>query len=264
MLSWFKKKTGPPDAALAIRRLIILKYQVVSGLATPPPDIFAEIMKSWSEEDRNSFVKETKARNNSMIQSLHQNGLWDEMTTEERKFMQDLPTVDMQQLVNASWLMESAACLLWALGYLDELPPYDSQADVDLLKLLPAESPQNLTKSATFRTSEEIVKARDVAELWHWRSRTRKLQQRGQFEGELPNGLSFEEIIRMTAEGAAGDGVLPKVIDNDFPAFGKPYREISEDEWSMATSIAMERHRAFNWLNGMATKNRWEETPTDT
>lgn len=264
MLSWFKKKSGPPDAASAIRRLLILKYLVISGQYTPPPDYLAQAMHSWSEDDRNKLKRDVKAITGSVIQLLRQYGLWGEMTRDERKFMQDLPAVNMQQYINVSWHMESAACLLWALGYIDELPPYDTQADVDLLKLLPEDAVQNLNKSAKLRPTEDIAQARDLAELWHWRSRTRKLQQPGQTISNFPEGLTFDEIVRITAEKAAEDGLLTKALGNDFPAFEKPYRDISEDEWSMSTSIAMERHRAFNWLNGMAPNNSWDETPTDT
>ena len=48
----------------------------------------------------------------------------------------------------------------------------------------------------------------------------------------------------------------------DFPAFGKAYRNLSEDEYEQATSIAMERHLALNWLCGYDSD--WDETPTDT
>ncbi len=48
----------------------------------------------------------------------------------------------------------------------------------------------------------------------------------------------------------------------DFPAFGKPYALISDEEWQIATSIAQERHAAFNWLCGYS--DDWDQVPTDT
>ena len=68
----------------------------------------------------------------------------------------------------------------------------------------------------------------------------------------------------MAAEKAASDGLFESPMGGDFSVFGRPYREISGEEWSQATSIAMERHRALNWLCGYAPANRWDETPTDT
>src|SRR5579871_4960160 len=61
-------------------------------------------------------------------------------------------------------------------------------------------------------------------------------------------------------------GRLPELSaydDGDFPAFGNPYWDISEEEYSIATSIAVERHQALNWICGRAPNNRWDETPTD-
>lgn len=67
----------------------------------------------------------------------------------------------------------------------------------------------------------------------------------------------------LSAERAESDGLFIS-IDGDFPAFGRAYSSISPEEWSIATSIAMERHKALNWLCGFAPGNRWDETPTDT
>ena len=80
----------------------------------------------------------------------------------------------------------------------------------------------------------------------------------------LPNGTPMAEIIRMTTEKAAEEGVFVQPIGGDFPVFGKAFCEVSENELSQLTSIAMERHKAFNWLCGYAPGNSWSETPTDT
>ncbi len=80
----------------------------------------------------------------------------------------------------------------------------------------------------------------------------------------LPDGTAITEVIRLTAVKAAEEGVFARAIENDFPAFGKAFRDVSEEELSRLTSIAMERHKAFNWLCGYAPENRWSETATDT
>ena len=81
---------------------------------------------------------------------------------------------------------------------------------------------------------------------------------------ELPGGMTVEQMLRLTSQKAADEGFIPRPIDGDFPALGKAYRDLSPTEFSIATSIAVERHRAFNWLCGYAPGNRWTETPTDT
>jgi hypothetical protein len=66
------------------------------------------------------------------------------------------------------------------------------------------------------------------------------------------------------APRAAAGGHIPAPIDEDFPAFGRAYRDLSPEQWSLANSIAVERHFALNWLCGHARGNRWSATPTDT
>ena len=41
-------------------------------------------------------------------------------------------TLSERQRVNVSWLMEGATCTMWALGCTASLPPFDTQAQLDL------------------------------------------------------------------------------------------------------------------------------------
>ncbi len=262
MFPWLKKKTGPPRSGDATKRVIIFKHLLVKGLATA---VYAENMKGWNEAERNEFISEVQRRSADQIARLRKSGLWNEMDQHERDFIQAGPTdVTGQGLVNVSWLADSAVCLLWALGYVSAVPPYDQESDPKLTNELPLDSVDVLVKKATLRPADTIMKQRDLAELWHWRSRTRQLQESGRMPTGLHGGKSIDQIIQMAAAKAAGDGAFPAPIGDDFPAFGKPYRELTSEEFSRATSIAMERHRAFNWLCGYAPGNRWADTPTDT
>ena len=71
-------------------------------------------------------------------------------------------------------------------------------------------------------------------------------------------------VVRVAAREAHKKGDIPTPVDGDFPAHAKAYRDLSDLERSQMMSIAMERHRALNWLCGFAPENRWDETPTDT
>ena len=51
-------------------------------------------------------------------------------------------------------------------------------------------------------------------------------------------------------------------IDDDSPAFGKTYRDLTDDEWSTMHSIATERLYALNWLCGYAAN--WDDVRCDT
>ena len=75
------------------------------------------------------------------------------------------------------------------------------------------------------------------------------------------DGMTFEGIIAMACAQAKEQGDF-EPIGGDFPVRGKAYRDLSEDEYNQATSIAMERHRALNWLCGYSTD--WDRVPTDT
>jgi hypothetical protein len=141
---------------------------------------------------------------------------------------------------------------------------YDTELSVERKKHLARLPEAILTGGHKLRASELIQKQRELAELWHWRSRTRRLQEEGRMPAELPGGMTMERILQLTSQKAADEGLIPPPIDGDFPAFGKAYRNLTPTESSIASSIAVERHRAFNWLCGYARGNRWAETPTDT
>jgi hypothetical protein len=264
MVSELEVNRTPPDASTVMKRVIVLKHIFVKALATPPPEYLAQCKERWSAAEWNDFVEGIRSQNTQQVERLRRSGLWNAMDQEERNFMAaGPPEVTQQALVDASWRVESLVCLLWALGYVSELLPYDQQGDPKLTNNLPLESVEVLIKKATLRPLTLIEKQRDLAELWHWRSRTRQLQESGH-DSKLPRNMTMENVLQLASARAAADGVIPAPIKNDFPAFGKAYRDLTDQEYSQATSIAQERHHAFNWLCGFAPGNRWEETSTDT
>jgi len=248
-----------------MKRTIILKYVFVRGIAVSSIDDLAGVMSQWSPEQKLGFARETAEMFAQDIERLKAAGLWADVEENEKTFLQArIDEVSPQERIDASWLAESIACLLWALQIVPELPSYDEEASHELVKMLPATSIRDLAKQAHLRSKMEIEKQRDIAELWHWRSRTRKLQQEGRLHGQLYGGRTIEQIIELSASEGAKNGDLPQPIGSDFPALGKPYRELSAKEFAMLTSIAQERHKAFNWLCGLSPTGRWADTPTDT
>jgi hypothetical protein len=160
--------------------------------------------------------------------------------------------------------MESVMTLMWALGMIPELLPFDHQAKPDLMKQIPHEDISGFLEGAKLLDMERIGKSRSLAELWHWRSRTRELiQQKRPFPAEIPQFKNYDEVVRFTAKAANEKDCL-KIIEEDFAAIGKAYRDLTDEEWSSIRSIAFERHFALNWLFGYAPDNRWDETPTGT
>lgn len=258
----------PPSARDAAVRYIVLNRIAVSALIAPPREMLESMMAPWSEEDRQQFVVDCEEQRDTFWQSLKNFELWEYLTPRELEFTQaTMHTMSERQQVDAIWRVEAAQVLLWAVGAIDEIPPYDSPADHEVLKQHPNCSVPEFIERATLRPREEIGRARDIAELWHWRSRTRQLIERGDVPHEelAKAGMrSFDDIVRITARAAYNEHSLSACIDEDFPALGKAYSKLTDEEWFTVRSITMERHFALNWLCGYAPGNDWDRTPTET
>jgi HAMP domain-containing protein len=180
-----------------------------------------------------------------------------------------MATMTDAQQIAASWRTEALQTLLWAVGIVPEMLPYDVPAgETPLKQFLGADLDRALAVSQ-LRPTDQLERARSTAELWHWRARTRQLIDRGETFPQSPQtakaGIrTFDDVVRVTAKLAVEHGTIPTQIDSDFPICGKAYRDASSDEFSLAHSITMERHFALNWLCGFAPGGRWDETPTDT
>jgi hypothetical protein len=197
--------------------------------------VVAAVSQQWAEANDPELAKLCSARERSALAAKV--GGW-----------------DRQQLVDASWSVESGAVLAWALGVNAELPAYDREADSkEVFGHLDEATPR-------LRSAAEIERGRDTAELWHWRARTTQLERSGK-KVALPPGYTLAKIVAQTAELSQKKGLF-QAQGGDFPAFGKPYRDLGEEEQALAMSIARERHRAFNWLCGYEAD--WDEVPTGT
>jgi hypothetical protein len=166
-----------------------------------------------------------------------------------------------QDIADGQWREESLSVLVWALDGSRIFPRYDAPAaaQADVARSFPMlEDAHGLIAKAKLRDSNEISKQRDIAELWLWRARTTQLQREAT---KSQTDLTLEQIVTMTVEKAASDGLF-KPIDKDFPALGKPYSKLTEAEWQTMRSIATERLYALNWLCGRTED--WDDVRTDT
>lgn len=257
-------------ASDAAGRLLILKHVVVSALSAPPRDMLQQMMERWGADESDKFSRLAESQREPFWRGLHDAGLWQHLSPREHIYAQsNHVTMTQQQQTDASWRMEAAQALMWALGLLPEMSPYDTMASHDLLKQIPSGDVAAFVQSARLRNEEEIERAREIAEFWHWRSRTRELIERGDVfqadENMKAAGFhSYDDIVRFSARNGAQEGIISACIGDDFPAKDKPYRDLSEEEWAEVRSITLERHFALNWLCGRAPNNKWDETPTDT
>jgi len=254
-----KSSLQPADVA---RRATVLKHLQVHALTVPPRSILDGALSKVSPSERDQFLGTVAERHQGLLAALRRTGLWEDAGLNERRVFGVHPAdVEEKDRINASWRAESLGCLAWCLSVVRDLPPYDTQfKPEEVLPLIP-DTVADFAQKASLRDRSVIEAARNLAELWHWRSRTRQLQEKGYLAKDGQPSLT--DIVAMVAERAAADSLF-RPIDGDFPAFGKAYRALSADEWSQVQSIAMERHFALNWICGLAPDNEWEETPTDT
>lgn len=254
-----------PSSQDISKRLLILKYVVVQALALPPQDLLKDLFSQLSKDEQREFINGFAERAKQVVSSLKSYKLWNFMTKEEQEFIQSIPPkTKFQQHLNAMWSLESAAVLMWALGLITDFPSFDNQSDPEILKQIPHEDISKFINDSRLLSDSNIERKRSLAELWHWRSRTRQLVAEKRVPPSNLGIDSFEQIIQQVANEARKQGDLSEVIGNDFLANGKSYRDLSDDEWSEVSSITIERHRALNWLCGYAKGNLWDKTPTDT
>lgn len=253
-----------PHPRAVLGRVVILMEIFRKAAATPPADYLAPVMQNWSDKEKDRFTAKMDALFAKQEEKIRNAGLWDSLTDREQIFLRTgVLETSMRQRINASWLAESMCCLIWALGAKEQIPPYDFETNPKLF-FKGGDHAISSIKEASLRPAEEIDRQRDWAELWHWRCRTRKLLEEKRIPEALPNGMSMASVIQMTAEKAAAEGIFPEPASGDFPAFGRPFREITDEQFARVTSISQERHKALNWLCGYAPGNRWDETPTGT
>lgn len=241
----------PPDAQRVAARILCLATVGAMG------DVAIDLEQGRTEpQEADEFLAKLREWRQA-------EGLTELYSSVERSLIDRPPsTWTPQEVVNATWRQESIGVLLWALSDYEELPPYDSEF-ANVAEVVPVlASTEQFVTHAVLRPADEIERARDVAELWHWRSRTTQLQNASDAYASVREEHDLEAIVRDAATHAYEQGDIGHPIGGDFPFFGKAYRELTDDEYARATSIAMERHFALNWLCGYSED--WDETPTDT
>ena len=187
-----------------------------------------QMISAWDADQTAEFQRKAETIRDESCRQLREAGLWPHLSPREEKHAQaTIVTMTEKQQVDASWRSEAAQTLMWALGLLPKLPPYDMNAKLDVLKQIPTSDPAAFVRSAKLRDQAEIDQARDTAELWHWRSRTRELIERGEpFRTQARRGFfewlrarllgplrqsrqdglgfqSFDDIVRFSAHCSA-------------------------------------------------------------
>ena len=120
---------------------MILKCVVGRALAAPPREIVKEWFDKWSSDARDEFTHFAEKQNKGFWQEFHDADWWQYFSLWEQQYAsRTIVTMTHEEQVEASWRVEAVQVLMWALGLLSELPPYDEMADHDLLKSIPQEN----------------------------------------------------------------------------------------------------------------------------
>jgi hypothetical protein len=178
--------------------------------------------------------------------------------------IEDDPARQEEQWPIALGRIEHFQVMAWALGHLDALPAYDRPADTALLDVPDLKDPARLP-FAVLRPVAEIEHAGQVAELWYWRAQVHRAVRDGiaipPSDETVKLGIhTYADHARWLAERHGATGILPPAIDGDFPAFGKPYRDLTEDERGLIYEVTYQRHYSFTWLRGLSPMNDWDHT----
>ena len=157
-----------------------------------------------------------------------------------------------QDLIDSIWTLEGLAVIAWALGLLD-LPPYDRLVETDelltALAFLDYSRSRDIITKAALRPVDDLERFNRQIFAYHWRmvdyrvNRTTIDFARVQF-GPEPLDVSWA------------------LVNGDLALQGVEIVEAEPELFARMSSVAMERHKASNWLCGHARV--YSETPIDT
>lgn len=241
-----KSKPGPPDEDAVVERVLcIAAVAMLGAIAAGVED------DAMDEGEAERYLVESR-------RWLIRESLASALSSDEKALIAKPVTEwSTQERVAATRRSESMGVLLWALSSFAELPAYDASFG-RLPSFVPLLAPTaGFRGTARLRSPDELERARSVAELWHWRVRTRELLER---DDPQVADHDLDAITRQAAELAFTDGKIPAPIAGDFPAHGKPFRALGADEYEAVTSAVVERHYALNWLAGRSAD--WDAVPT--
>ena len=214
-------------------------------------------------------VEEAEKRHSETLETLDKYDLWNLLTASEKEIFKCNPLDVPEELAtDILFGINSRGVLAWCLGLLEGMPGFDTSLfdDESILGDFYETEPSPVdiaTIKWKLRSAKEIDHARDVAELWHWRSRTLSLQRSKPIAKSDKKSESYRNIVRNVALTSLPDlGIL--TLDDDFSAFGKPYLMLDEEELDKIHFITLYRHKALNWVCGYAPSDNYDETPTDT
>lgn len=209
-----------------------------------------ELDISVRNQENKDFLKSANELVELLYSWMKKEDLLNYLTSEElESFSKPLGKWDNIEIIKSIWKNESLGTLLWALSLTPQIPPYDNLFVPEKLieNLTLFRSKEYFLERVELRSEEEIKRERNIAEYWFWRLQVFDMEKRN--EG-ISEKINLKEIISSVTEKAYLNGYLPQPIDGDFPIFGKPFRDITLDEYLIISYIIVERYNTLNWICG--------------
>src|SRR5688572_18803169 len=130
-MGWFGKKKARPDATDVAIRAIVLRHVVSYALITPTRDTLEQASLWWTDEEKRDFARDAKLTRDEYWSNLGSHRKF--LSPSELSFSRTTrDTMTSAQLIDASWRIEALATVLWSLGVVEALPPYDTQCTPEL------------------------------------------------------------------------------------------------------------------------------------
>lgn len=225
-------------AAIYVRARIEGGVRYTSGKSKAQWRALEKRLRAWAREHEQVFSRHERAGLDKPV------GRWPE-----------------QRVIDASWRLEGLGMLIWACGLQRTLPAWDKVIAETTLGRLDTPSwfegrpsLEELRRKVTLRSEEARNDARDIAELWHWRANTARAWT-----------ARSARIVADAAKAAHAQGMVGRPIAGDFPWRKKAYAVLEQDDADEASSMAVERHHALEWLTDeRPTHASWDRVRTDT
>lgn len=182
-------------------------------------------------------------------------GLDEELEEQELALLNTpLGELEHQSAVDAVWRFEGLAVLAWALIHV-ELPAYDSLSNPrELLRSVGflSERPPTILENPRLRSTDEIARWALTYLSYHWRLREFWVN---------PGRLELAQFVAEVTWAPLTVDEL-RLIDGDLSICGHRIDLAPAEVLRKMSSIAHERHLAFNWLLGHHPT--YSEVTTDT
>jgi hypothetical protein len=149
------------------------------------------------------------------------------------------------------WLVETLGVCVWALSLIKLLPPYDERfSSEELLLRLRIGKPLKIPETLRLRSMKELQTALQSAQLWE--SRMKAVPHHRGAGHTAHGGVSPSTSTPAVKQADKGrkNGHQPDPVEQEFSAFGRPYRSLTSEQTDLLRAITESRAAALRWLCG--------------